>query len=251
MRRGPDAVAWFALVLSLGTFGRAEAQMARCADAMAMVRGGLQPADEQAGRCMQDRPFVILSGGGGLSFDVETSNRLDAYATVDVPRLRPLWISGRTRTQFRYGSFDALLGVRLGGNYGVGRDTYVSGRTSLGNGYDRVTYTSMTTMLRTDWVLVAGLRGTWNGHGVDVGRTYQLGIQYHQASGFGGHRRFEAYLVDRLRRFGTVLAYYNAIPPTRSLVFGMEVGFVPTEFHGRARTDLYWAALNLGWSWER
>lgn len=70
------------------------------------------------------------------------------------------------------------------------------------------------------------------------------------ASGFGCHRRIEGYLVQRDGRFGATLAYYNGIPPTRGLVFGMELGYLPYSYKHTSTSELYWAIIDLGWSFD-
>jgi hypothetical protein len=210
---------------------------------------GAQPSPEQLGACLLEKPRAIFSIGGGLELDSAGDQLFGAFVTADVPMLSPLWLSARFRYQ-PASKVDLLVGYRLGGSYGMGYDSWISSDTGT-----TTTVTSNLTALRSDWVLVGGLKGVITGDGIDVGKTYQVGLQWHEASGFGGHKRIEGYVVARGTSLGATIAYYNAIPPTKGLVFGMEAGYVPVSIEDDAGMntldgDIYWAMVDLGWSWE-
>jgi hypothetical protein len=209
----------------------------------ARVSGQL-PTKEQRNACVAERPMLIASAGGGLEFGTD-GGLWGAFVTADVPMLKPLWLSARYRYQ-AVQKFDLLVGWRFGGSHGEGYDTFVSSQTSTTQ-----TITGQWTTMRTDWVLAAGMKGVIADDGNDIGAIYQVGLQWHKASGFGGHKRFEGYVVARGSRIGGTLAFYNSIPPTGGLVFGMEAGYVPVELADGVEGSVgYWAAIDLGWSFE-
>lgn len=197
-------------------------------------------------RCLASRPAVFGSIGGGLTLP----GGWGAFLAVDAPLPARLWASGRVRwVGTGVGTVDALVGLRLGGRYGRAlvwwTDRQLDATTVLDLGKASV--------VRNDWVLAGGLKAVIDDD-VDVGQTFQLGIQRHSASGFGTHRRIEAYAVMRGGRFGATAAWHNAIPPIPWLVFGMEAGLVPYESGGEMPTDetaVYWAMIDLGISFER
>ncbi|MCB1698982.1 MAG: hypothetical protein KDI34_22390, partial [Halioglobus sp.] len=98
----------------------------------------------------------------------------------------------------------------------------------------------------------AGAKAVFDG-GADLGKTFQVGIQRHAASGFGTHKRIELYGVLRGSRIGATAVWHNAIPPIPWLVFGMEAGFVPYRTSGDMASDeqaIYWGLIDLGVSHE-
>ncbi len=231
-----------AAAVTAAAAGAGEARADACLDAMqapAPDRALMEP-------CLKSRPTVFGSIGGGVTLP----GGWGAFATVDAPLPARLWASGRLRwVGSGLGVVDAMVGLRFAGSYKRAlvwwTDRQLDATTVLDVGKASV--------VRTDWVLAGGVKAVID-DGVDVGQTFQVGLQRHSASGFGTHRRIEGYAVMRGGRFGAAAAWHNAIPPIPWLVFGMEAGLVPYESGGDMPTDetaVYWAMIDLGISFER
>ena len=221
------------------------------------------PTAEQLEACLSRRPFLVASGGLSLAIGGDTGSRGGLFATVDIPVLRPVWLSARTKMGSSYSDFDLLAGWVLRSNYGAGNQTFtMAGNTYYFPGpYGDVTVTEYKThsayvVQRSALMLLGGIKGvrrTLTGAmepSLDM-KTFELGIAHHHANHVGSHSRMEAFVVTRGGTFGGVLTWHNSVPSVGRIVVGMEVGYVPVAAANNETTHtFYWNIIDIGASFE-
>jgi len=186
------------------------------------------------------------------------------FATVDVPVLRPLWVSARAHAGSSYADFDVLAGWVLRSSYAAGTQSF----TLMSNTYHSPTasgyaYTTTATAHRAQVVqrgallLLAGAKGvsrTLPGdmeRSLDFGKTWQLGLAYHHANHVGSHSRVELFAVTRGGELGGVATWHNSVPSMGRWVVGMEVGWIPVaDANDQTTHTFYWNLIDLGASFE-
>lgn len=221
------------------------------------------PTGEQLEECLSSRPFVVASGGLSLAIGGDTGTRGGLFATMDVPVLRPVWLSARTKVGSSYSDFDLLAGWVLRSSYGAGVQTFtMAGNTYRYPGaYSDVTVTeykahSANVVQRGALMVLGGIKGvrrTITGDmepSLDM-KTLELGIAHHHANNVGSHSRMEAFVVTRGGKFGGVLTWHNSVPSAGRIVVGMEVGYVPVAAADDETTHtFYWNIIDIGASFE-
>ncbi len=198
--------------------------------------------------CLPDRAGVIFSALVGVQADLAEGAGASGFVRIDKPIGKRLWAEVKARYATN-GTFtgDALVGFVLKHRYGLG---YASFNSNIQDSPGTRTYTvtSQRTVLRGDLVVAGGVK---LGVGAPDEMTSErltkvfgaIGLQKHGATGFGSHSVIEGFAIGGSAGFGGTLAWHNSIPPTRGVVFGMEAGYVPD-------TALYWAIVELGYSYE-
>lgn len=217
----------------------------------AACRAAIEVAEPDAATldaCLPDRAGLILSGLVGWQHDLADGGGASVFLRVDKPIGKRLWaeVKARYHTSGNVHG-DALVGFVLTHDHGRGYASFNS-NVQDSPGVRTVTVTSQRTVLRRDLVVAGGVKV---GVGVPDEMTGErpanvfgaLGLQRHAASGFGSHSVIEGFVVGGSAGVGGTLAWHNSIPPTKGLVFGMEAGYIPD-------TALYWAIIELGYSFE-
>ena len=218
---------------------------------------------EQVEACLKSRPLFTASVGGSLAIG-DTGNRSGLFVTLEIPVLRPLWISARSKMGSGYSDVDVMAGWVLRSSYGPGTQSW----TMMSNTYHSPTaygysYTTTTTahsaqvVQRSALVLLAGVKGVSRSidgsmeRSFDIGKTFQAGLSLQHANHVGSHSRIEAFAVMRDGTFGGVVTWHNSVPSIGRWVVGMEVGYVPVLGANDTTTHtFYWNIVDLGISFE-
>lgn len=164
----------FVALMGIG-LSAAPSRASSCDPMLASVRKGSPPTREELAQCLDPDPVLAVSLGAGLT--LFQPSLFDLFATIDVEALKPLWISVRGRYN-TISQVDLMVGYRFAGDYGLGGDSWISSVMALGNGYDQVETTTSLTVLRSDWIVAAGIKGVFGPGGPDIGKTYELGLQW-------------------------------------------------------------------------
>lgn len=219
--------------------------------------------DDAFERCLSSRPLFTTSVGGSLAIG-DSGARGGLFVTLEIPVMRPLWLSARSKMGSSYADVDLLAGWVLRSSYGAGEQSW----TMMSNTYHSPTaygysYTQTTSkasayvVQRSALLLLAGVKGvsrTIDGEmerTFDIGKTFQAGLSYQHANHVGSHSRIEAFGVMRDGKFGGVLTWHNSVPTIGRWVVGMEVGYVPVLGASDTTTHtFYWNIVDLGISFE-
>lgn len=221
------------------------------------------PTEEQFERCLSSRPLFTSSVGGSLAIS-DSGSRGGLFVTLEVPVLRPFWISARSKMGSSYSDVDLLAGWVLSSSYGAGTQSWTMmsndyhSPTAYGYSYTQTTsIASASVIQRSALVVLAGVKGvsrTIDGEmdrTFDIGKTFQAGISYQHANHVGSHSRIEAFAVMRDGAYGGVLTWHNSVPTIGRWVVGMEVGYVPVLGANDTTTHtFYWNIVDLGISFE-
>lgn len=235
---------WLLLVLlSISTTAAADPWTAPCRAAITAPA----PDAPTLAACLPDRAGLIVSGLVGYQHDLASGGGVSAFLRVDKPVGKRLWVEAKGRyhsTGSVHG--DLLVGLVLSHRYGLGYAEFNS-NIQDGPGTRTYTITGQRNVLRRDLVLAGGLKlAVGAADDMDVrnkGVYGALGLQRHAATGFGSHSVIEGFVIAGSDGVGGTVAWHNSIPPTRAVVFGMEAGYIPD-------TALYWAIVELGYSFE-
>jgi hypothetical protein len=214
-------------------------------------------------KCLSSRPLFTTSIGGSLAIG-DSGARGGLFVTLEIPVMRPLWISARSKMGSSYSDVDLLAGWVLRSSYGAGTQSWTmmsnTYHSPTAYGYSYTTRTSIASaqvIQRSALVLLGGVKGvsrTIDGEmerSVDIGKTFLAGISLQHANHVGSHSRLEAFGVMRDGKFGGVLTWHNSVPTIGRWVVGMEVGFVPVLGANDTTTHtFYWNIVDLGISYE-
>ena len=199
-------------------------------------------------KCLASSPHVLAEIGTGYGGS-QLGSTWSYYGGVDL-MFGPIRVEGRGRTGFNSPWFDGLVGYRIGYHYGPGTLEFLS-YAGHDAGYNYYRVHNSATMVRSETLLVAGMRGmylyppggvTSFQKGLDFGKTFEAGIQHYVASGLHTHERLEALAVMRDGKFGGETIVEN---DWGRMVYGVELGYVPYSVGTSSGSDYYFA-INIG-----
>lgn len=209
-------------------------------------------------RCL--RPHAHFVGQLAVGVGISTiASAFEYYGSLEFPA-GPLRFEVRGRMGMGAVHGEALVGYRLRYHYGPGTVGWTTSKylgSSAAYDYYQVTSHSDASVVRDELLIVGGIRGLYIADtpnmpsSLDLGKTFELGVQTRSASGYGTHRRLEALGVLRGTQPGAVLVWDNSIPPVPRLVEGMELGYVPYESGSPAKDQYeFYVLIQLGWAIE-
>jgi hypothetical protein len=237
----------FLLIAISGVFAVAQEARADWTPACLAAAKAAEPTADQLAACLSPDPVLTVEASAGYAI----GGGLTLFARAD-RRLGPAWATVRARYNTRgHIQADLIGGFVLWHSFKVAWVKYVSSQTTTTE-----TITLNKNVVRRDLVASAGVKGIRSPDDTSTMTTDEsgttaaalVGLQWHNANGFGNHEIIELYAARRLGGdgWGALASWHNAIPPTGRLTFGMEAAALPTVSGGFG----YWALIELGFAMD-